>query len=119
MRCIIAGSRDATKWQVRFAIVACDWSLDITEVVSGGARGADRYGEEWARACDIPVRKFPALWGKYGKSAGQRRNTQMAQNADALIAIWDGVSPGTEDMIQQATSRHLLVSVYRTDKEKS
>jgi hypothetical protein len=42
---------------------------------------------------------FPPDWKKYGKSAGYRRNKEMAEVADALVAFWDGKSKGTANMI--------------------
>ena len=36
----------------------------------------------------------------------------MAANADALVAVWDGVSPGTKNMIAQARLQGLRVHVY-------
>ena len=41
----------------------------------------------------------------------------MAQNSEALLAIWDGKSPGTKHMIEVANEMKLDVYVYRTDKE--
>ena len=70
-----------------------------TEIVSGGARGVDRLGEQWGKQHNIPVFIMQAQWDKYGRSAGYRRNEQMAQYADTLVAIWDGHSVGTKHMI--------------------
>lgn len=71
----------------------------ITEVVSGTARGADYLGEEYANENGIPIKSFPADWDNYGKAAGPIRNRQMAEYADVLIAVWDGKSKGTNNMI--------------------
>lgn len=54
---------------------------------------------------------FPADWEAYGKQAGYLRNYQMAQNADALVAFWDGRSPGTRHMIKTAQTLHLEIRV--------
>ena len=100
MKVIIAGSRDlGTQSQVTSAIVNSSWEKEITEIVSGTAKGVDRMGEEFGRTYNIKVMQFPANWGRYGKSAGYRRNQQMAEYADVLIAIWDGKSKGTKHMI--------------------
>ena len=85
----------------------------MTEVVIGCAQGADSHGETVARSMGIPVARFPADWKQYGKSAGIRRNAQMAEYADALIAVWDGQSRGTKNMIELASAKGLLVFVYR------
>ncbi len=61
----------------------------------------------------VPIKKFPANWTAYGMSAGYKRNQQMAENADALIALWDGESKGTKHMIDIATQKGLWVHVRR------
>jgi glycerophosphoryl diester phosphodiesterase len=108
---IIAGSRDITNYgEVVKAIAAS--KIEITKVVTGRARGVDELGETWAREHNIPVRPFPAQWNKYGKSAGYRRNESMAEYAEALIAVWDGKSKGTRNMIDTARKYGLKVYVH-------
>ena len=113
MRTIIAGSRSVKHYEVVRKAIR-DSGFEITKVVSGGALGADKLGEEWARDNQIPVQRFPADWTRHGKSAGPLRNIQMAENADALIAIWDGVSRGTKHMIEAAAQRGLMVHISLT-----
>lgn len=114
MKTIIAGSRSVTLEQ--FAEIATKHisHKDVSEVVSGTARGADQLGEMWADIHDIPVKRFPAKWHEFGKSAGYRRNAEMAEYADVLIAIWDGESRGTTHMINLAKKAGLDVRVYKT-----
>ena len=69
-------------------------------------------GEFGALHHDSPVKKFPADWGGLGKRAGYLRNEQMADYADALIAVWDGKSKGTKHMIDSAASKGLIVKVF-------
>lgn len=98
MKVIIAGSRGITDGRlIERAII--ESGFDITEIVSGTARGVDQLGETWAIMAGRTIKRFPANWDKYGKSAGYKRNQQMAEYADALIAIWDGQSRGTKHMI--------------------
>lgn len=80
-------------------------------VVSGHARGADTLGEKYAKDEGFSLEVFPANWNKFGKSAGFRRNEQMAEVADALIAFWDGSSKGTKHMIEIMENKKLLVRV--------
>lgn len=111
MRTIIAGSRKGpTAAHIDLAMSECGWSPTI--VVSGRAPGADRLGEDWAVAHQIPIDLFPANWKRYGNAAGCLRNTKMAENADALVAIWDGQSNGTRHMISEAHRLNLRVYVY-------
>ena len=112
---VVAGSRSVRESEVFEALSRCPWVNEISSVVSGTAYGADRAGEKWAEQRNIEVIKFPAEWNKYGLSAGPRRNREMAENADALVAIWDGVSRGTESMIHAARRCKLRMMIYRTD----
>lgn len=119
MKIIIAGSRDLGTWsQVTTAIHNSEWDGQITEVVSGTARGVDRMGEEFGRVYKIPVKRFPANWDYYGKSAGYKRNQQMAEYADGLIVVWDGKSRGTKHMIDimKALGKPVYVEVFRSVK---
>lgn len=113
VRTIIAGSRTIVNPAVlHAALTACPWSTTITEVVSGCADGVDTLGEQWAKRKMIPIKRFPADWRTYGKAAGPRRNETMARYADALIAVWDGQSRGTHDMIERAQRYGLLMFIY-------
>lgn len=111
MRTIIAGSRSITDWDlVKEAIESCGWLP--TTVLSGCARGVDQLGEQWAAVHNVPVERFPADWEKHGRAAGHKRNLQMALHAHALIAVWDGESPGTRGMLKIAQSKGLLTYTH-------
>ncbi len=111
MRSIIAGSRGIADFDIVQEAIFLS-GFEVTEVVSGTARGVDSLGELWAKCHNVPVKRFPAAWDKYGKSAGHKRNGQMAEYADALIAISLHNSPGTRSMISLARLRLLEVYVY-------
>ena len=82
-------------------------------IISGCARGADTLGLRYASENAFDVEEYPADWDKYGKKAGYMRNVEMAENADSLIAFWDGKSKGTKHMIDIATERNLPIRVIR------
>jgi len=84
------------------------------EIVSGTARGADEMGERFAKEKGYALKQFPADWDTFGKSAGYRRNSQMADYADACVVFWDGKSRGTKHMIDLAEKTGLLLRVART-----
>ena len=113
MKTIIAGSRTATLEDTLRAVMNCPFLDDITEVVSGCAKGADTYGEMIAEEASTPVKKFPADWNTHGRKAGHLRNQQMAEYCDALIAVWDGKSTGTKDMINRAKRLGLQVFIHQ------
>ena len=93
------------------ALAECGWVPTV--VLSGAARGADTHGELWAQSKGIPVEHYPAEWGKHGKAAGFIRNAEMVSKAEAVVAIWDGVSRGTAHSIKLATEAGLKVHVHR------
>ena len=122
MKTIIAGGRNYkfTKEDIEFLNSIKD---EISEVVSGKARGADNEGEDWAKSNNIPVKEFPAKWGNlnarevfiktnsrgysYNSLAGFQRNEEMAKYADCLI-IFSGGS-GTEHMYKIAKENGLKI----------
>lgn len=110
MRTIIAGSRSISDPEILLhAIEDMEW--EITLVLCGEARGVDLMGKLWAQLEDIPYECYPPDWERHGKKAGLKRNIEMARNAEALLAIWDGKSSGTAHMIKEAKNRGLFVHV--------
>ncbi len=101
MKLIIAGSRTLS-----FDLIAIQnfidnlipMDIEINEIVCGMTRGIDISGLQYAEFQSISVTKFPADWDLHGKSAGPKRNKEMAEYADALLLIWDGESKGSANM---------------------
>lgn len=125
LRIIVAGGRDFNDFPLLMnkciGIIATvtkeDNTIDKIRIVSGSARGADKLGEQYAQIAHYDVSRFPAAWDIYGKSAGYRRNADMAKfaseegNIGILIAFWDGKSRGTKHMIDLAKRYGLDVYV--------
>ncbi len=125
-RLIIAGSRHLTmrdypllERAVAKAVTKFGW--DITEVVNGTALGGDALGVKYAKAHGIHVEDFEPDWGDSedpNLEAGFLRNEDMAcyaaQSRGGLIALWDGHSAGTRDMIARAKHHNLEVYVAYT-----
>lgn len=86
-----------------------------TVVISGGARGVDRVAASAARSAGHAVREFRPDWDRHGKSAGFKRNAQIVEAADRLVAFWDGKSRGTADTIKKARQADLHITVIRPD----
>ena len=112
MKVIIAGSREIKDLNVDAAVTASGFRSQIDEVVSGGATGVNRAGEDWAALSRIPVKVFPAEWAQFGKSADTKRNVQMVEYADALIMIWNGRSTGIRSLRDTALLHGLKVYVH-------
>ena len=114
-RVIIAGTRTFDDYDMLCR--SMDYYLqnirEPIQVLSGMARGADQLGLRYAQEHGYEVQGFPADWEKYGKAAGPIRNLRMVQNADALVAFWDGKSIGTKNIIQLANERQLNIRVKR------
>ena len=121
-RVIIAGTRSFNDYELLRD--SCNNLLSEKQqthtvvVISGTARGADQMGERYAKERGFQLRRFPADWEQYGKSAGHIRNAKMSDNADALIAFWDGESKGTKNMINNARRKGLAVRVIQYQKPK-
>ena len=121
-RVIVAGGRDFNNQvflnkTLDMLLVDKARSHEIV-IVSGAAKGADTQGEAYARMKGYSLESHPADWDAYGRSAGYRRNKEMAESADALICFWDGESRGSKHMIDLATAQKLSVRVIRYDNEE-
>lgn len=99
MRTIIAGSRSCEDKVgfLEFINNRVPWL--ITEVVSGTCRGPDMWGEDWAIQNQVPIKRFPANWPKFGHGAEFQRNIEMVKYGEALVVAWDGYSKGTGHML--------------------
>lgn len=118
LKVIIAGSRSFADREYLYS--TCDGILAPYNrsiiIISGGARGADSLGEDYAIDRRHSLIRMPARWKEHGRSAGHIRNEKMARAADMLIAFWDGESKGTQDMIRRASVHGLDVRVERMEK---
>jgi len=119
MKVIVAGYRRYKDYErVKLILDQLHALMPITEVVSGCASGADSLGVLWASENDIPVRLFPADWKQYGRAAGPKRNKQMAEYADFLVAFLAPQSKGTKSMIREAEKVGMpgyIVSIQKRD----
>ena len=98
MRLAIIGSRGFNDTKLLSDILN-PLVFQITLVVSGGANGADKMGQDWAESHGIDTLIFPADWNKHGKAAGFIRNEDIIKNCDQAIAFWDQKSNGTRHSI--------------------
>lgn len=113
MKVIIAGSRTFYNYDLVEETMK-NLEIEVTEIVCGEAFGADTQGRKWAIKHNIPIKSFYPEWDKYGNYAGIRRNHQMGDYADYLVAFWDGKSSGTKDMINymQQLGKHGKVIMF-------
>lgn len=118
MKVIIAGSRGIQSYSTVLGAVMQS-GFEISEIVSGCAKGVDSLGERIAEINGIPVKKFPADWEKYGKRAGPLRNIEMGDYADALVAVRLNGSKGTSHMINYMKSLGKPVYVMDINDDRS
>lgn len=114
MKIIIAGSRSIkNKNPVHFAIENSQFNID--DVITGGANGVDTAAEDWANSNGIQTETYEPKYEKFDegnkKFAPLERNERMAREGDALIAVWDGKSTGTINMIQNAADEGIPIEV--------
>jgi hypothetical protein len=120
MKTIIAGSRsiariNSRRWDYDLLTTILETAISesgfkITEVISGGAGGPDQAGEQWAVRNDVSITLIKPNW-KLGRGAGLIANRQLAESGEALIALHDGESAGTKDMIDHMKAAGMPVHV--------
>ncbi len=115
---IIAGGRDFDNYPLlvgKVDEIITRWRRynNKIEIVSGKAKGADSLGERYAQQRGFKLKQFPANWEKHGKSAGYKRNKQMAGYADICICFWDGESKGTAHMIDLTEEYGLTLHIIK------
>ena len=81
-------------------------------IVSGGARGVDTWAEEVAKELGLNTIIFKADWDNHGKSAGFMRNEKIINEADLVLAFWDGSSNGTKHSIDLARKNKKPINIY-------
>ena len=85
---------------------------DITELVSGGAKGIDTCVREYANTNGLKLTEFLPEYEKYGRNAPLKRNLQIIDYADEVIAFWDGQSRGTKYVIEQCKKRCKKINIF-------
>jgi len=99
MKYAIIGSRSFNDYDKLKSVL--DEYDNVTEIISGGAKGADSLGALYAANHDIKLTIFKPNWS-IGRHAGLLRNTKIVQESDIIIAFWDGKSKGTLNSINTA-----------------
>lgn len=111
----VVGSRSFTNKKLCWNILdnlQIDNDCQYIQLVSGAARGADTFGEEYADYHNIPKLIFPTQWDKYGCRAGFIRNVDIIKNSDVCIAFWDDVSHGTAHDLELCQEYNKTCWVY-------
>ena len=115
MNVVICGSRGITDRDLVEYLIE-NSEFDITGVIEGGAKGVDTIAGEWARAQNIPVTVVKPDWHAHGLYAGPKRNREMVQMGEAVIAVWDGKSRGTQSTIAYAKEYGKPIKIWKKHK---
>lgn len=89
-----------------------------SEIITGGARGADACAEHYAKENNIPYTVFRPDYPRYGRAAPLRRNMEIIAHSDMVLAFWDGHSRGTSYVIRQCEKHREPLQVYLPTGEK-
>lgn len=95
MKVAVIGSRNIKDFDAAYKLMCEKLPKNCSEIVSGGALGADTLAEKYAKENDIHLTVFLPEFEKYGKAAPLIRNTKIIEYADIVYAFWDMKSPGT------------------------
>ena len=96
MKLAVIGSRKLTQIVIDKYI-----PKEATEIVSGGARGVDTLAREYASRHSLKLTEFLPNYKVYGRAAPIKRNEELAEQADQVLAFWDGHSRGTAYTIRR------------------
>lgn len=109
MKVIVCGGRDYhnCKHIMETLDLVNEDSL-ISHLITGGATGADNWGEWWATQNGVQSVVCKANWSKYGNGAGPRRNAHMLSLGPDLVVAFPG-GKGTANMVRIARAAGIRV----------
>ena len=92
----------------------------IQKIISGGAVGVDTVAGVIANNLQVEFLELKPDYSKYGKAAPHVRNNEIIEQADLIIAVWDGASKGTQSVIKKARKRgkKVIVINYHEEEDK-
>lgn len=110
MNVAVVGSRSFDNYELMTETLK---DINIDTIISGGAMGADKFAELYAKENNLPLIIIKADW-TIGKKAGPLRNTEIVKMSDIVVAFWDGESNGTRDSIRKAKrlKKDLIIVKY-------
>lgn len=106
MKLAIIGSRNLIVNNLKEYI-----SEDVTEIVSGGARGVDECAKKYAQENAIKYVQFLPQYDKFARAAPLKRNEQIIDYCDEVLAFWDGKSRGTKFVIDRCKKMDKKIKV--------
>lgn len=117
MKVAIIGSRKASVSLAEIDRAFAVEHVSPTSIISGGAQGVDRCAEAYALAKEMPCEVVLPDYKAHGNAAPHIRNRRIVDEADIVLAVWDGVSHGTKNVMEDAKKKGKPVIVIdRTGK---
>jgi hypothetical protein len=90
-----------------------EYNLNELEIISGGAKaGADAFAKDFTERMGLKFKEIPPdMSAGYDVVQYHIRNDKIIQEADKVIAFWDGKSRGTKSVIEKCLERGKNVEV--------
>lgn len=85
---------------------------ETTEIVSGGARGIDTCAKKFAQKKNLKLTEFLPQYDIFGKYAPLKRNIEIIEYADVVLAFWDKKSRGTKFVIENCKKRNIPCKIF-------
>jgi hypothetical protein len=88
----------------------------FTEIITGGAFGADTCANQWAFGHRVKRTKVYAEWRKFGNKAGPIRNRAMLDMGPDIVIAFPG-GAGTKHMMKIAREAGINVIYFDPENE--
>ena len=111
MKVAVIGSRSLDP--SRLSWLAAQLPPDCTAIVSGGAKGVDQLAFQIAQRQGLPCVELLPDYGRYGRGAPLIRDREIVREADLVLAVWDGASPGTRYVMEQCQKTATALRAFR------
>ena len=115
MKITIGGCRDFEDYAVFSKFVGeCIKNINPQDkiiILSGHCKGVDMMAERYASEMGYEIEIHAADWKRYGRAAGPKRNLEMVENSDVVIAFWDNKSKGTGSLVGSAKRKGVPVYI--------
>jgi len=108
----LVGSRSFSDYHQFEKIVS---QYPCTQIISGGARGADSLARRYAQERGIPLTEIVPNYKQYGNVATHIRNRDIVNRANKVLFFWDGASTGTKSSIEQAENSNKDHVIHYSD----
>ena len=111
MRVAIIGSRKIEHPKKILKLILSNIPRGCSEIVSGGAIGIDSLAAAAAKQLGIHLVEFLPDYEKFGRGASLKRNLQIIEYSDTVLAFWDGVSRGTKYVIDNCNKSGVSLQI--------